>query len=123
MGRLFWTTLGALFLLAACAGSSAQGTGSTSSKVIAACTVPAAASGCSAQTVFQMCNVPLGATVSATGTITAPDGGSVSCADACSTSEYYLTCTDTSAASALNCRTLTIPTPANVTYYCCPCGS
>lgn len=92
----------------------------------------ASALGCWARATFNVCEVPNGGSVSADGTITGPDGKVVTnaCHDACSTSEYALTCTGDMATpgvmpspdSSLGCRVIPGPTPSNVTSYCCSCG-
>jgi hypothetical protein len=43
----------------------------------------------------------------------------------CAAAQYTLTCHGASAVPApgLQCAVVPIPTPANVLYYCCPCGS
>ena len=115
----------------ACSSSSSAGGATSTSKVIPACTVPAGAdtapeagaTGCTARTIFQICEVPSGSTVEADGAVSTPDGAPASCKDACSNTEYALTCANASAADSLGCRVLPLPTPAGVTEYCCPCGS
>jgi hypothetical protein len=49
------------------------------------------------------------------------------CHDACTATEYALTCTGTGPSSipnppaSLDCKSITIPTPSTKLYYCCPC--
>jgi hypothetical protein len=91
----------------------------------------ASIAGCWAQATFNICEVPNGGTVNAQdGTITSPDGKPVTnaCHDACSASEYALTCTGEvqsypipSPESSLGCRAIPVPTPSNRLFYCCPC--
>jgi hypothetical protein len=89
--------------------------------------------GCWAQASFNICEVPNGGSVNAQdGTIRGPDGQVVTdaCKDACSVSEYALTCTgDTimpssipSPDTSLGCTVIPVPTPSNALFYCCPCG-
>jgi hypothetical protein len=100
-------------------------------RLIPACTWPAAAidTGCTPRSMFDICEVPSGSTVQADGSVLTPGGGVVSCADACSPSEYSLTCTGArdqpipQPASSLNCKAIPIPTPSNELFYCCPCGT
>lgn len=92
----------------------------------------AGASGCWAHAAFNVCEVPNGGSVNADGTITGPDGKPVTnaCHDACSASQYALTCTGEMSSpgvipspdSSLGCRVVRGPTPSNETVYCCPCG-
>ncbi len=88
--------------------------------------------GCWAKPTFNICEVPNGGSVNAQdGTIRGPDGQVVTdaCKDACSASEYALTCTgDTmmpssipSPDTSLGCTTIPVPTASNVLFYCCPC--
>jgi hypothetical protein len=88
--------------------------------------------GCWAKPTFNICEVPNGGSVNAQdGTIRGPDGQVVTdaCKDACSASEYALTCTgDTmmpssipSPDSSFGCTGIPVPTPSNVLFYCCPC--
>ena len=88
--------------------------------------------GCWAKPTFDICTVPNGGSVNAQdGTIRGPDGQLVTgtCHDACSVSEYALTCTgDTMMPSSipspdttLGCTAIPGPTPSNVLFYCCPC--
>jgi hypothetical protein len=91
----------------------------------------ASIAGCWAQATINICEVPNGGTVNAQdGTITSPDGKPVTnaCHDACSASEYALTCTGEvqsypipSPESSLGCRAIPVPTPSNRLFYCCPC--
>jgi len=89
--------------------------------------------GCWAQATFNICEVPNGSSVNAqNGTITGPDGKPVTdaCHDACSASEYALTCTSATLLpstipepdSSLGCTVIPVPTASDVLYYCCPCG-
>lgn len=116
----------------ACSSSDSSGSaGSSSSKVIPACNVPdgaataaeAGAGGCETHTFLQLCQVPSGSTIEADGAVMTPDGAPASCSDACSDTEYELTCTNNaSAADSLGCHVLPLPTPEGVSDYCCPCG-
>ena len=92
----------------------------------------ASTSGCWAKPTFNICEVPSGGSVNAQdGTIRGPDGQVVTdaCKDACSASEYALTCTGEtmmpssipSPASSLGCTVIPVPTPSNALFYCCPC--
>jgi len=82
-----------------------------------ACWPPAASnpdagsgSGCVPQPTFEIC-----------------EGSPKKCHDACTAAEYALTCTGTDPGtipdppSSLDCKSITIPTPSNQLYYCCPC--
>ena len=64
--------------------------------------------GCTATPRFDSCEVA--------------DDGSQRCHDECKSSEYALSCTRAVADDALGCRILPIPTPMDVTIYCCPCS-
>jgi hypothetical protein len=88
--------------------------------------------GCWAKATFNICEVPNGGSVNAQdGTIRGPDGQVVTdaCKDACSTSEYALTCTGNtmmpssvpSPDTSLGCTVIPGPMPSNVLSYCCPC--
>jgi hypothetical protein len=102
---------------------------------IPVCTWPAAAdtfdssssTGCYPRSMFQVCEVPDGSVVHADGTITTPGGTTVTCDDACSASEYSLSCywrsdgQPAAPAASLDCRLIPIPTPATALFYCCPC--
>lgn len=90
----------------------------------------AGAVGCWARASFNLCEVPNGGTVNADGTTTGPDGkpATNACHDACSASEYALTCTGATLLSvapvpdpSLGCSVIPGPTPSNETFYCCPC--
>jgi hypothetical protein len=48
-----------------------------------------------------------------------PDG-SESCHDACTSSEYALSCTSAEPEESLRCAILPVPTPLGVSVYCCP---
>jgi hypothetical protein len=64
--------------------------------------------GCSAGAAINICEV-------------GPDGGQT-CHDACSGSQYSLTCEGNAQAPAsLTCTVVPIPTPNGVTEYCCEC--
>jgi hypothetical protein len=67
----------------------------------------ASTKGCAARSAFNICEV-------------APDGRQT-CTDACSSSQYSLTCDQASPAAEWGCTAIPIPTPANVLVYCCPC--
>jgi hypothetical protein len=88
--------------------------------------------GCWAKPTFNICQVPSGGSFNAQdGTVRGPDGQVVAgaCHDACSASEYALTCTGAtmmppsipSPDTALGCTAIPGPTPSNVLFYCCPC--
>jgi hypothetical protein len=88
--------------------------------------------GCWATPTHNICKVPNGGSFNAQdGTIRGPDGQVVAdaCQDACSASEYAVTCTgDTlmpssnpSPDTSLGCTVIPVPTPSNVAFYCCPC--
>lgn len=96
---------------------------------------PAASTGCEPNSMFQICGVPSGSFVHADGTITTPDGTSVTCDDPCRPTEYAMFCrgaitgTDPpvlspvpTPAPSLGCRVLPLPTPANLLVYCCACA-
>jgi hypothetical protein len=117
----------------ACASSSSGGLTSMSSAsdVIPSCSVPtvantlddASGTGCNAQTIFQICEVPNGSTIEPDGDIVTPSGTHASCMDLCSDAEYSLVCSGSASAdTGLGCRVLPLPTPNGVTEYCCPCG-
>ena len=133
--------LAAGLLLVACGASdgSAGGTapGQQRDMLIPACSVPPAAStfgeevgrGCTPYTMFQICQVPSGSVIHSDGTITTPDGGTVTCHDACAPTEYSLWCIDytwphpsiPAPDPSLGCSSLGIPTSPFVNYFCCPC--
>jgi len=88
--------------------------------------------GCWATPTHNICKVPNGGSFNAQdGTIRGPDGQVVTdaCQDACSASDYALTCTgDTlmpssnpSPDTSLGCTVIPVPTPSNAAFYCCPC--
>jgi hypothetical protein len=92
----------------------------------------ASSAGCWAKPTHNICKVPNGGSFNAQdGTIRGPDGQVVTdaCEDACSASEYALTCTgDTmmpssipSPDTSLGCTVIPVPTPSNVAFYCRPC--
>jgi hypothetical protein len=92
----------------------------------------ASSTGCWAKPTHNICKVPNGGSFNAQdGTIRDPDGQVVTdaCQNACSASEYALTCTgDTMMPSSmpapetsLGCTVIPVPTPSNVAFYCCPC--
>jgi hypothetical protein len=126
----------AALLALACGGSSTD-TAARRDLVIPACTWPAAAdtsdaasrTGCAPRSMFQVCEVPSGSVLHGDGTITTPDGRSVTCTSACAPAEYVLTCTGAapapaaipSPAASLGCRAIPIPTPPNALFWCCPC--
>lgn len=122
-------------------GTDAQSESATAALDGGACVWPASvtqtddagAVGCWARATFNICQVPNGGSVNAQdGTITGPDGKPVTnaCHDACSGSEYALTCTSATLLSApipvpdvsLGCSVIPIPTPSDALFYCCPCG-
>ncbi len=132
------------FFLVGCSSSS-PGSSSTTQQhtgdTIPACTWPAGAdtfedassTGCKPRSVFQICEVPSGSTIEADGAIESPDGAAAQCSDACTATEYELSCegsTDGGPGGAipqpdpsLGCTVIPIPTPSNALFYCCPCGS
>ena len=88
--------------------------------------------GCWAKPTHNICKVPNGGSYNAQdGTIRGPDGQVVTdaCQDACSASEYALTCMGDvmmpasmpSPDTSLGCTAIPVPTPSNVLFYCCPC--
>jgi hypothetical protein len=92
----------------------------------------ASTAGCWAQATFNICEVPSGGTVNGQdGTITGADGKPVTnaCHNACSASEYALTCAAEvqshpipSPDGSLGCKAIPVPTPSNQLFYCCPCA-
>jgi hypothetical protein len=57
------------------------------------------------------------------------EGSPAKCHDACTAAEYSLTCTGSGNPSSipnppasLDCKSITIPTPSNELFYCCPCA-
>jgi hypothetical protein len=77
--------------------------------------------GCFAHTPGMICQVSNGATV-------LPDGGvangTETCSSLCGTSDYEMTCMNTSAEPdpSLGCQVIPIPSPSDVLFYCCPCA-
>lgn len=65
--------------------------------------------GCSASPTFDVCEQQ--------------NDGSQQCRDACTSSEYALSCYKATPADSLRCTTLPLPTPQDVLIYCCPCTS
>ncbi len=87
--------------------------------------------GCIPSPTFRICEVPGGSTWNGDGTVTMPDGrvADASCTDACSPTEYALTCRGPGpgaiplpAASLGACRSIPVPTPAGALFHCCPCA-
>jgi hypothetical protein len=93
---------------------------SSSNEDASACTWPPSANttdggsgpGCVPQPEFKIC-----------------EGSPTNCHDACTATEYSLTCTgsgdpDTipNPPASLDCNAIAIPTPSNQLYYCCPCA-
>jgi hypothetical protein len=76
---------------------------------------------------FEICEVPNGSVVNSDGTVTTPAGETVTCDDACSPSEYSLSCywrpdgLPAAPPPSLDCRLIPVPTPPNALFYCCPC--
>ena len=46
--------------------------------------------------------------------------GSETCTNACTASEYGLSCTNAEPEASLRCTIVPVPTPAGVSLYCCP---
>jgi hypothetical protein len=77
---------------------------------------------------FDICEVPSGTTILADGGANGPE----TCTDACSPTEYALTCRGTQSMEeignipdpdpSLKCAVIPIPTPSNELFYCCPCA-
>ena len=89
----------------------------------------ASGSGCTPRAGFGTCEVSNGGTGEPDGTIIPPDIANGTCTNACSPSQYALTCVGAALTSAipapdtsLNCRVIPIPTPSDVLVYCCPCA-
>jgi len=82
----------------------------------------ASGDGCRPRPALEVCGVPSGSTVYADGAVSTPDGAPAQCADSCTDSEYALSCRGTAAAASLGCRVIPLPTPQDVTEYCCPCA-
>jgi hypothetical protein len=112
--------------------------------LIPACSWPAAAdtsdpttrAGCQPRSIFQLCEVPNGSYIHADGTITTPDGTTVTCDSACGPTDYAMFCRSETPSidpptsspmptpdPSLGCRILPIPTPPSLTVYCCACGA
>ncbi len=130
LGRLLGAIASAL-LAAACGGGGRDATSSgVCSSPAAANTYDAATStGCEPWPDFRICEVPSGATPNPDGTYTPP----ATCHDPCAPGGYALGCTAPmtdpatlpsvpTPAPALGCAVLPLPTPPNLTVYCCPCG-
>jgi hypothetical protein len=117
-------------------GAGASGGGGSSSGP-SACIYPPAAStyddasaaGCTPQPAASICQVSNGATV-------LPDGGVLNgtetCSSMCAPSHYELVCSGGGVQHPVNipdpdpslgCTVIPIPTPSDVLFYCCPCGS
>jgi hypothetical protein len=137
--RFVLVGLGAAGVFAACSPS-VPSKGVTEGDLIPACTWPTAADtfnadageGCSPRSMFDICEVPSGSTILADGGVLTPDGGVEVCSDACSPTEYELTCNSASPDTgdqipapdpSLGCKAIPIPTPSNVLFFCCPCAS
>lgn len=146
-GLLFAGFMGGLSI-AACAGkTSSTSTGSSGNQqtnqtaggqTIPACTWPpgadtysdASATGCRPRSVFEICGVPNGSVVYPDGAVVSPDGAPAQCSDACSATDYSLSCIGDgetgnipSPDPSLDCTIVPVPTPSDVLFYCCPCGS
>ena len=89
--------------------------------------------GCKPTPTFDICEVPNGTIAEADGGFILADGGvgSANCTDACSSTEYALSCFSGGAsasaripdpAPALACNSIPIPTPSGALFYCCPCA-
>jgi hypothetical protein len=120
-------------LTAACSGAVAPGAASSSQQADAedggTCQYPAgvdvdpdaSGTGCFAGPAGRACAVSSGATVLPDGGVS---GGTESCKSFCGSAEYQMSCqgnTVPEPSSSLGCQVIPIPTPADVTYYCCPC--
>jgi hypothetical protein len=122
-----------LMLLCAC-GNTSSDAGTSS----AACNWPATADtfdasvnqGCKPHPTFEICQVPNGSLILADGGVVTPDGGMVDCNNACSSTQYSLTCSSAavfgetipSPDPSLDCAIIPISTPSNFDFYCCPCS-
>jgi ABC-type Fe3+-hydroxamate transport system substrate-binding protein len=117
---------------AACSSATSQGTSSSSqSDQATACTYPplavtysdASGSGCKPEAPGKICQVSNGATVLADGGVV---NGTETCTSLCGDSQYELSCMEAPSANpdpSLGCTVIPIPTPADVTLYCCPCAN
>lgn len=124
-------------LCAACGSTSAGGGDLRGDVLIPVCAWPAAAdsfdpasgTGCLPRSMSQICAVPSGSVVHADGSITTPDGETVTCVNACSPAEYSLACHGSSLPGtipdpdpSLACRVVPVPTPPDSLFHCCPCA-
>jgi len=128
--------------LIGCSSSSSSGNSGSGSQqeqpvTIPACSWPSGADtfneasdeGCAPQSIFQICEVPNGSTIYPDGAVATPDGAMAQCSDACSDTDYVLSCrgsVEGGAApapdSSLGCHVIASPTPSNTAKYCCPCS-
>jgi hypothetical protein len=121
-----------LILICAC-GNASSDAGSSS----ATCNWPAGADtfdtttnqGCRPRPTFEICQVPSGSVIEPDGGVLTPDGGAVHCDDACSSTQYALTCSSSASSGqipppdpSLSCTIIAIPTPSNADFYCCACS-
>jgi hypothetical protein len=123
-------------MFVACQPSSPDVASAQEGTKIPACSWPGSAdtfdapsnTGCYPQSMSQICEVPEGSVVHDDGTVTTPAGATVTCHDACSPTEYSLSCRGAAPdwqppapSPSLGCRVLPLPTPLGETIYCCPC--
>jgi hypothetical protein len=119
-----------LLVLVACSGKSAGGSGSTERLgTDLSCNAPpgvefiadasASGPGCIAHPPGQICQVSNGATVLPDGGVS---GGTETCSSVCAGSDYEMTCEGAGDPDpSFGCQVIPIPTPSDVTFYCCPC--
>jgi hypothetical protein len=139
MNRLI--VLASVFSVCSCATSAINdlGDGENGSSAMngnQSCQWPAAADtfdaganqGCKPRAAFESCEVPNGSIILSDGGVLTPGGGTVTCRDLCSATEYALTCSGADPSEipapdpSLNCTILPIPTPSTALFYCCPCS-
>ncbi len=135
LGRLLGLVALALSFGAACGPG-----GSRDAVSAGVCNSPEAANtfdaitsaGCVPAPTFQICEVADGAVLNPDGTYTPP----AKCNDPCAPGGYALRCSGETLSMdpptfspmpapdpSLGCRVLPIPTPPNLTVYCCACGA
>jgi hypothetical protein len=134
-GHVLGRRLGLAVLLAL--GGACGSGGSRDTSFAGVCSSPAATNtfgaatsvGCEPEPTFQICEVPSGATLNPDGTYTPP----ATCTNPCAPGGYALRCTAPAADGiptapipapdpGLRCEVLPLPTPSNVTFYCCACA-